>query len=372
MADSISKLSVVITGDASPLQAAMARASAHVDSWSRGMATMAVQNDKWLAGLEKMNAASSAQANPFEAMRFGASGAAGSVDRLNAASVKLSTTISALKGNWGAAFAVGGPALLGIAASALALRRMANAGDELLQTIGADKLETWSGQWARLNEQLGVTGMKFTLIAREATSDLADSLSAINQAMFPDAVAYVNSIKAREAAEKKMAEDKEKAANAAEKQAKANKEAAEQQQRERDAMLDMANAQRDRADQIRDSVMTPAEEMERTFRELRSMFGAGLIDEETAMRAGLKARKAFDEGSGARANDAQARPGVAAADKFTMAGFSAVQSGLREMDRLERVQKDQLKEEQNQTVVMKEVRDAIKGQTVVELVGESP
>jgi hypothetical protein len=339
MADSIAKLAVIITGDAGPLAAALQKAQANVSSWGRGMATMAAQNDKWLAGLQRMHEQTQSQANPFAALNLSAKSAGSSIDRLHAATFKMNTLMSAMRGNVGAAFAVGGPAALGIAAMTLGVFKLANAGDHLLQKIGADKLETWAGQWERVNEQLGIMGLRFTTIAREASGALADTLAGINQALFPDAVAQVNAIKAREAAEKQMALDKEKAAKAAKEQAQANKEAAEAQQKERDALLDMANAQRDRGDAIKESMMTPVEQLRAAFIELRGLLSGGFIDDETAMRAGEAAAARFKEAMGGQAATAQDRPGVAAANRFTMAGFSAVQSGLRELDRKEEMKK---------------------------------
>lgn len=337
MADSIAKLAVVITGDAGPLAQATNRASNIV----RGFG-----NDFTHVGQK-----------------------ARSLDVATQSTVKLSTALSAARGNLGAAFTVGGPALLAITAMTAGVLKLASAGDTLLQKIGADKLETWAGQWERVNEQLGIMGMRFTLIAREASSDFADMLSGVNQALFPDAVAHVNAIKAREAAEKKMADDKERAAEAAKKQAQANKEAAEAQQKERDALLEMKFAQRDRADQIRDSVATPAEELRKTFVELRSLLASGFLDEESAMRAAKAAQMKFDADKPRKDFRSE---GVAAADKFSMAGFSAVQGGLREIDRLERVQKESLKEEQRQTGIQKEIRDILHGQQPVVLMEGEP
>jgi hypothetical protein len=360
VADSIAKLAVVITGDAGPLATALAKASANVDSWSRGMATMAVQNDKWLAGLEKMRPGSAGNANPFEAMRLGASGASGSIDRLNTASVKLSTTLSALRGNWGAAFSVGGPALLGITATILAVRKLATAGDDLLEKIGADELETWSGQWGRLNEQLGVTGLRFTEIAREATGDLADAMAGINQALFPDSVAHIEAIKAREFTEKRIKEQKEAAAKAAEKQAKANKEAAEAQQRERDAMLDIANARRDRAQSITDSLRTPSEELIAKFRELRELFAGGVIDQELFGQSGERMiDEAMDRIKRTKTHERKTE-GIAAAERFTSSGASAVEASKREIERLAKISQQELEESKKAAMQRRELIDLFK------------
>ena len=319
MADSIAKLAVVITGDAGPLAREMNRAT-------------------------------------------------NIVRRMDTSVVKLSSSLSALKGNWGAAFSVGGPAALALTAMTGGLYGMARAGDQLLQKLGEDKLATWAGQWERVNEQLGIAGLRFTMIAREASSALADRLAAINKAMFPDSVAYIESLKARKEAEKAMAAQKERAAKAAKEQAEANKKAAEAQQKERDALLDLKNAQRDRADQIRESVQTPAEQLKATFQELRSLLQSGFLDEQTAIRA---AKEAMDRNK-KRPEDIQSRPGIAAVQRFSMAGFSALQEGKREMDRLEQVQKQQLKAEQEQLKVQQDIAGILRGQKPIELVAGAP
>lgn len=310
MAESIAKLAVIITGDAAPLARAMGQASAAITKTERS-------------------------------------------------TIKLSSALSALRGNWSAAFGVGGGGALAITAMAAGVFKLAAAGDHLMQKIGADKLETWAGQWERVNEQLGVMGLRFSTIAAESSSALADTLGGINEALFPDAVALVNAIKEREAREKSITEQKKKQEEANKKQAQANKEAAEAQQRERDALLDMANAQRDRGDAIREAVRTPLEEMKATFAELRALLSQGFLDEQTAIRAGEAAAKRFKDAIAAPERAMHTSHGVAAADRFSVAGFSAVQSGLRDLDRLEKVQKDQLAEQKRQTKVQEEIAKAM-------------
>lgn len=310
MADSIARLAVVITGDASPLARTMDHASASITKTERS-------------------------------------------------TIKLSSALSALRGNWSAAFGVGGAGALAITAMAAGVFKLAAAGDHLMQKIGADKLETWAGQWERVNEQLGVMGLRFSTITAEASSMLADTLGGINEALFPDAVAQVNAIKEREAREKSITEQKKKQEEANKKQAQANKEAAEAQQRERDALLDMANAQRDRADSIREAVRSPLEEMKAAFAELRGLLNQGFLDEETAVRAGEKAAQRFRDAMAAPEKAMHTSHGVAAADRFSVAGFSAIQGGLREIERLDRVAKDQLAEQKRQTKVQEEIAKAM-------------
>lgn len=329
MADSIAKLAVVITGDASPLAQATNRASNIVRGFGNEFTTFGQKSGQGL-------------------------------NLATQSAYKLSTALSAARGNLGAAFTVGGPALLAITAMTAGVLKLAAAGDTLMQKLGADKLDTWAGQWERVNEQIGIMGTTFTTIAAEASSGLADMLAGINESLFPDSVAYTNALKARQDAAKKAVEHGKKQEEANKRQIAINKKAAEEQQRERDAMLDMANARRDRADQIRESVMSPAKEMQRTFHELRSMFDDGLIDEETAMRAGMKAREAFDNASGSRSKEAQARTGAAAAERFTMAGFSAAQSGQRQIEQQLRVQQQQLKAEQEQVKRQQETNDLLR------------
>lgn len=392
--DSISKLAVVLTGDGSPLSAALQKSLNDADKWALGMARISKQAaTSWTNGMANirmgdmagpggpMEAFDPSRLNripeaaklweqgfisPLSQINTAAKRAGESFGGLHAAAFKMNTVMSALRGNLGAAFSVGGPALLGIAAMSAAVYKLAAAGDTLMQKLGADKLDTWAGQWERVNEQLGIMGTTFTTIAAEASGGLADALAAVNEAMFPDSVAYTEALKARQAANKKAIEDGKRIEEQNKRQLELNRKAAEEQQRERDAMLDRQNSLRDRGEAIRDSVMSPGEEMRRTFQELRQLLAGGFIDEETAMRAGMKARKAFDEAGGKKTAE-ESRAGVGAADRFSMAGFSAVQQGLRDLAAKDQTAKDQLEELKRQTKVEEEIAKILSGQTPIVL-----
>lgn len=403
MADSIAKLAVVLTGDAAPLSAALQKSLQDVDRWALGMARASMQAQAaWNAGManirmtnlagaggpmeafdparlnripDSVKSFTTAFVNPLTQINTAAGKAARSLDGLATQVFKLNTLMSAFRGNFGAAFVVGGPAALGIAAITGGVFKLAAAGDQLLQKLGEDKLKTWAGQWERVNEQLGVMGLRFTMIARDASEGLANSLERINASLFPDSVAYIAALKQRKEAEKQILELRKQQEEKNKKQLQLNKEAAEAQQRERDALLDLSNAQRDRADQIRESVQTPAEQLKATFQELRSLLASGFLDEESAVRAAKAAQDRFNP----RPNpaDIQARPGVAATSRFTMAGFSAVQSGLREIDRraevkeLERLNKEADKAGAQRAEIIQLLRGGGGGQNI-EIVAGAP
>lgn len=371
MSDSISKLAVIITGDTAPLSSAMQKAMRDVDIFAAMTAQRAREGaDAWNAGLARMKEAAEAAKNPFEQLNLGARKMAGGFDSATASGVKLSTMLGAFRGNLNAAFLVGGPAALGIAAMVLGVKKLADAGDDLLVRLGEDKLNTWAGQWERLNEQLGIAGMNFAAIAAEATAGLAETLASINEALFPESVAHADALKARQAAEKQIEESKKKQNDENEKQLRLNKEAAEAQERERDALLEFKQRFIDRGDDIRKSVLTPAEKLRETFLELRQLLSGGFIDEATAERAGQAAVDAIH-----KAKDEISRPdqGVGAVNRFTTAGFSAVQSGKRELERISELQRQEVeaaKRAEEQRRVMIEV---LRGnQPVVILEGAPP
>lgn len=380
-ADSIAKLAVIITGDASPLTAEMGRASRAVDSWSAGMQRMQRSG----MGMEKIDPLANLSGGRIQvgemdiAMRRSAASAAfldRSFRNLNTAALKGRAGIEGLIQIVRLLPPQAQAAIAGMAALAYATYKLAEAGDNLHRRIGFREIDTWAGQWAKAKKEIaetaGILGSPLALAAGEASTAMASMLKVLNEAIMPQ---WMKDMEAKtlalaEATKKKAAADK-LAADNAKKHAEAMKEAAQAAEKERDERAEFIRGEASRAESIKDSVRTPGEELFRTFHELRSMFGAGFIDEKTAMRAGIKAREAFDQASGPR-REAQARAGVGAVDKNTMAGFSAVQGGLREIERLEKVQKDQLKEEQNQTAVQKEIRDILHGQTPIVLIGESP
>src|SRR5262245_49748599 len=134
MADSIAKLSVIIVGDASPLEATLGRVQSDLERFGVGFSAMSKLSAKtWDAFINKVKTSlPTPAANPFEQLTLGAHRAARGMDEASRSSARFSTVLGAMRGNLNAAFMIGGPAALGIAAMVLSVKKLADAGDALM------------------------------------------------------------------------------------------------------------------------------------------------------------------------------------------------------------------------------------------------
>src|SRR5690242_1428971 len=202
------------------------------DRWARGMAAMSAMNDKWAQGMARLAEQNApGAANPLEQIKTGAAGAAKDIDAVARSSVRLSTVMSAMRGNIPAIFQVAGKsagpvaALLGMAAGGY---KLAAANDALKASLQTNELEAWAGQWKRvgteINHTASIIGGPLNLAFRDATEDLADLIKSWNEWLFPEATAEI-AARTKAIAE---ADEKEKAeADAIRQKAKALAEQAE-------------------------------------------------------------------------------------------------------------------------------------------------
>lgn len=345
MADSIAKLAVVITGDASPLAKATGDAAQIVRKFDSDTSNAFANGVKG--------------AKLFQAAIHGAEGSLRGLGHL----AELS-------------FGVAGP-LLAIAGIAKATFEFAAAADELNVKLGASELDTWAGQWKRLTENVstavGIIGEPLAGAAKEASAAFADLAASFNEWMRPGITAELEAVAHAEERAKEHAKQQAIAKKAAEeaerKRAQAAKEAADAAEKERDAMTQWMHEQDRAADSIRKSVATPLEQLKDKFLELRQLFHDGFIDEETVGRAAEQAVDAFRKAKGELTRDT----GTAAVNRFTTAGFSAVQSGQRELQRLEQIQKDQLAEAKKIADVDREIANILNARLAAPVViGEGP
>jgi hypothetical protein len=291
--DSISKLSVLITGDESPLAASTRRAEGLVGGMARRM------------------------------------------DAASASTVKLSTAMAAMRGNIPAIFQASG--LSGASAGPVAamvamvagMYKLGAASDALNVSLQRNELDTWTGQWKRLKNELAITnsltaGGTFNSFFRDASKDIADYVRSWNEWLNPQKTAEI-AARAKWLAE---TEQRERGAAAAAKlhakaqadKAQALKDAAQAAEAERSARGDTIR----RAEEIRAMVRTPAEEFQRTVNELRSCLGFGLIYPPPMDRAMKMAQERANDASRPRDRAMnQAQQSVAAAERYSMAGYSA-------------------------------------------------
>jgi gas vesicle protein len=291
--DSISKLSVLITGDESPLAASTRRAEGLVGGMARRM------------------------------------------DAASASTVKLSTAMAAMRGNIPAIFQASGlsGASVGPVAAMVAMvagmYKLGAASDALNVSLQRNELDTWTGQWKRLKNELAITnsltaGGTFNSFFRDASKDIADYVRSWNEWLNPQKTAEI-AARAKWLAE---TEQRERGAAAAAKlhakaqadKAQALKDAAQAAEAERSARGDTLR----RAEEIRAMVRTPAEEFQRSVNELRAFFVMGFIDQVTMDRAMKMAQERANDASRPRDRAMnQAQQSVAAAERYSMAGYSA-------------------------------------------------
>jgi hypothetical protein len=159
---------------------------------------------------------------------------------------------------------------------------------------------------------------------RDASGDMADYVRSWNEWLNPQKTAEIAArakwLAETEQRERGAAEAAKLHAKAQALKAQALKDAAQAAEAERSARGETLR----RAEDIRAMVRTPAEEFQRSVNELRSFFMRGFIDQATMDRAMQAAQERFNDAS--RPKDRamnQARQSVAAAERYSMAGYSA-------------------------------------------------
>ena len=321
MADSIAKLSVVITGDASPLGRATQQASGYVKQFETNTATS-------LTGI----------GNSAKAMNAVFSVASGNLGKL--------TALASL-----------GPAaglLIAAAAAGKLAYNLAAASDALEVASGAKAADTWAGQFDRV--QAAALSIAQTLgrplseaLTRE-TATWARILERVATAIMPEQIRQERALAASMEQRKKLADDL----------AKKEKEAAEAASK---AFRESQDRARSAAQRITAALRTPGEIFTDTVAELNRLLEMGLLNIETMNRGLAKARADLVDASKIVRETktmVDSYRGVGAAERNTAAGFSAVQAGRAELLRLTELAKQELEEGKRTTKAIADVEKAIK------------
>lgn len=327
MSDSIAKLSVIITGDASPLGRATAQADGYVRAFERS------------TGSAMLRAGESAKAmgNAFSV----ASGNLG----------KLSSLASL---GW-----VGAIVAATVAAGKLAFN-LAAISDELEVAAGGNKLDTWAGQFDRV--QAAATSIAQTLgrpiaeFLTHETEQLANVLELIADSIMPDYIRAEQEraklLEEQKKKEKEIADQKEKAAKAA-------KAAAEEQARELERI---GRDLQSRADAIAKSIRTPREELVGALAEAQMLFDRGFLTAQQYERAAQNAGRAFANATRMdrpETRESAVTPLVGAATRWTTEGFSALQEARQAQQRQAEVERQQLEEQRKANEILEEMRDQL-------------
>lgn len=366
MADSIAKLAVIITGDASPLTAALAKAQADTqafasgikDPFQRGLSVMKAQgSESWITGLERLKAQG---ANPLEALRLDASKFTAEAERSAGAAFKMSMALQAARGNVGAISNLiqsggmtGGLVAAGVAAGILAFK-LAAISDAQKVASGANPLDTWAGQWDRVQEnaeKIGVTlGRPISNVLTRESRDLANILGMISDMIMPETLRQERELIALRAKQAEQAK-----ADAARREAAAKK-AAEEARLLGEELERQGREMESRADALARSLRTPREEMVGAIAEAAELMEKGFLSAQNFERAAEAAKEKFREANKIRERaQSRADSPVAATDRFTMAGFSAVQQAFRDMKAQEEIEKEQTEELKKQTEIEQEI-----------------
>lgn len=201
--------------------------------------------------------------------------------------------------------------------------------------IGFNKMDTWSGQWDRLKEAatqfFAVVAENSGILAffKDITIGLAQAFEDLTEMMRTDEQrqrdATLKRLEKETAEKKKQFEIQQKMAKEAE---DAAKKLADERNRAWEALERTAES-------ITKSLRTPDEIFRDTVTELKNLQDSGLLSGETfargLQRASDELKDATDRLQGVqRATDTR----VAAAERFTMAGFSAAQ-GSKEQTKIE-------------------------------------
>lgn len=217
--------------------------------------------------------------------------------------------------------------------------------------VGNNKIDTLTGQWERLKETIGATSnatagplnRAFAEILKVANMAASDMNKSLGLRSGPDP-----RLKQMEDFTKRQTE-----ANAA--QEKADKEASERATRAHERLKASANS-------LTQSLRTPIEVFRDTLREIQDLSSQGLIDPNTAGRGISKANKDLQDAlkTAEKLRAVMKVPGVAAAERNTAAGASAVASGKAELARLAEQAKQQLAEQRRMNDQLSKINDELK------------
>jgi hypothetical protein len=251
-------------------------------------------------------------------------------------------------GNMLGMFARGGAVAAGAAAIGLSLAGVyrflklgVTAGAEFEQAM-TDSLDTLSGKTNALRDAFTGLAVAVTGPLREGLGELAIRLSRVmdwaTKAMGGLTGAEMKKqVAAREALVKSL-KDQEAAA-----------------QKAADAHKRLVESMRERGASIEESLRTPVEVFADTMNELRELAGKGFIDPTTFARGTAKARADLIEATKlAKEFKSQTNFSVGAVERFSSAGFSAIQSGRAELLKIIEAEKTQLAEEKKQTALLDE------------------
>jgi hypothetical protein len=326
VANTIAKLAVIITGDASPLQRSLDKAAMSANNFARS-----------------------------------------SIDGLEQKFKQFNQVLNALSGGnlMGAVVNLGklaGPIGIAAAAAGALAFKLGAISDAQRVAAGANPADTWAGQFDRVETQVGriaaILGRPIADVLAHETKQVADTLEMIVRNIMPE---WVRQEEARIAAAKKAkdvakqeAADKKKAAQEAEKAAQKARELAEYEKQKGMEQLGRARA-------IADSLRTPREELVATLGELSVLMNAGALSVEMYQRGIAKARDEYMEATKVKRDfERTSTQGVGAAERFTAAGFSAVQAGQRELKAIADHAKKQLEAQREQARLTKETNELIR------------
>jgi hypothetical protein len=322
VANTIAKLAVIITGDASPLQKSLDKAASMAKQFA----------DRDLDAIEKK----------WNQLR----------------QVFNSLSSGNLIGAVGNLAKLAGP--IGIAATAAGLlaTKFAAVSDAQRVAAGANPADTWAGQFDRVETQVGriaaILGRPVADILAHETKQVADTLELIVRNIMPD---WVRQEEAAIALAKRKNELAKQAAEAKKAEAKAAEEALQKARELAAFEHSRGMEQLGRARAIADSLRTPREELMATLGELSILLNAGALSVETYERGIQRAKEEFMEAT--RLKDKFTPPGnrsssVPAAERFTQAGLSAQRGGERELERIAEGQRMALEEAKRQTALQEE------------------
>lgn len=199
-----------------------------------------------------------------------------------------------------------------------AFKKMTSEGGLFANMMGRQS-ETLSGQWEKFKENLTIiaseTMKNFAIVLTDILRDLNAILDVIVRWYGIEReknATNTDSIRKQMAMETKRASD---AKQAAEDEAKAAKDAAKE-----------LEAAQKRAESISKSLRTPQEIYADTLGELKALTDAGLLSIDTFRRGVDKAIQDFEDATNKKKKlEKEVDTRVGAVERFTMAGFSAVQ-----------------------------------------------
>lgn len=326
MAESIAKLAVVITGDAGPLAREMVRAEQGVKRFAAG------------------------------------------TDGATRSTLRMGQALSASRGNLAALWNLqgAGPATGLIAAAAAAATftlNMARAADEMQRAIGNNVAGTWTGQWDKLKEEFAASGFAFADMAREITRGVRDIFAVFRDFAhgnplvgFPFSMigsneeVQLNKDKLREA--RGSAINMKAAEELAAKQKKADDDARERAKRNIEEMTRNAN-------RFIETLNTPWEDLIAKVTTLKGLLESGAISKGRFDQSFDRLFEKFRE-SEKKPPGPERRGGVAAPERFTTAGQSAVEAGQRELERIQRLNQQQLDEDRKAAQQRQQLIEAVK------------